>query len=83
MAAEHVYVPKPELTIFQDTFFECEIIKQENRNQYRLRVKSVQMGNGNELPDLTARNQDAIIIENSKKIFSSIESMKLASNERY
>ena len=83
MTTNVVYVPKPELTIFQDTFLECEVIKDESKNESRLRVRSVLMGNGNELPDLTASNQDSIIMVNKKKIFESIEQMNLAANDRF
>ena len=79
MQGNTVYVPKPELTFFQDTYLECEMIKVEDKNQYRLRVKSVLMGNGNPLPDLTARNEDSIIIVNKKKVFDSIANMKMES----
>ena len=79
MQGNTVYVPKPELTFFQDTYLECEMIKVEDKNRYRLRVKSVLMGNGNPLPDLTARNEDSIIIVNKKKVFDSIANMKTES----
>ena len=79
MQGNTVYVPKPELTFFQDTYLECELIKVEDKNQCRLRVKSVLMGNGNPLPDLTARNEDTIIIVNKEKVFDSIANMKMES----
>ena len=79
MQGNTVYVPKPELTFFQDTYLECEFIKVEDKNRYRLRVKSVLIGNGNPLPDLTARNEDSVIIVNKKKVYDSIESLKMGS----
>lgn len=79
MQGNTVYVPKPELTFFQDTYLECEFIKVEDNNRYRLRVKSVLIGNGNALPDLTARNEDSVIIVSKKKVFDSIESLKMGS----
>lgn len=82
MQGNTVYVPKPELTFFQDTYLECEFIKVEDKNRYRLRVKSVLIGNGNPLPDLTARNEDSVIIVNKKKVYDSIESLKMGSKNR-
>ena len=79
MSGNIVYVPKPELTLFQDTFLECEVIGSESFNRSKLRVKTVLMGNGSPLPDLTARNEDSIITESNRKLFSSIEELKLAS----
>ena len=83
MKGNTVYVPKPELTFFQDTYLECEFIKVEDKNQYRLRVISVLIGNGNPLPDLTAKNEDSIIIVNKKKVFDSIENMKTGSATQF
>ena len=79
MQGDTVYVPKPELTFFQDTYLECELIRVEDKNRYRLRVKSVLIGNGNPLPDLSARNEDSVIIVNKRKVFDSIESLKMGS----
>ncbi len=79
MQGSTVYVPKPELTFFQDTYLECELIRVEDKNRYRLRVKSVLIGEGKSLPDLTARNEDSVIIVNKKKVFDSIESLKMGS----
>lgn len=79
MQGSTVYVPKPELTFFKDTYLECELIRVEDNNQYRLRVKSVLIGDGKPLPDLSARNEDSVIIVSKKKVFDSIESLKVAS----
>jgi len=79
MSGNIVYVPKPELTFFQDTFLECEVIGAERFNRSKLRVKSVLIDNGKALPDLTAENEDSIITVSNRKLFNSIEELKLAS----
>ncbi len=79
MKGNIVYVPKPELTLFQDTFLECEVIGSESFNRSKLRVKSVLMGEGKSLPDLTARNEDSIITVSNRNVYNSIEELKLAS----
>ncbi len=79
MSGNIVYVPKPELTVFQDTFLECEVIGSESFNRSKLRVRSVLIDYGKPLPDLTARNEDSIITVSNRKLYNSIEELKLAS----
>ena len=77
-----VYVPKPKLTVFQDTFLKCEIIKEENNNEYRLKVISVHTGSAALLPDLTAEHEDEVITVKKKYVYDSIDAVKLALSER-
>ncbi len=77
MSNKEVFVPKPELTIFKDTFIKGEIIKDEG-SQYRIKIKSVHLKKGTELPDLTAEHENEIISVKKSKAHDDIQSVQLA-----
>ncbi len=80
--SEIVYIPKPEFTIFQDTFIKAEIIKEDTNGELRVKVISVHTGRGGLLPDLTAEHEDEMISVKKRHAYHSIEAMQLALSEK-
>jgi len=71
-----VYIPKPELTIYRDTFLKCVLVKEEKNQQSRLKIISVHTGKGGLLADLTAERVDEVLLVDNEDVFHSIEEMR-------
>ena len=73
-----VYTPRPELTIYRDTYLKCELVIKDENKQHRLKVISVHTGKGGLLADLTAQRADEIIMVGNKNVFYSLDEMHQA-----
>ena len=73
-----VYTPKPELTMYRDTYLKCELISKPDDKHCRLKVISVHTGKGGLLGDLTAEREDEIIQVNANKVYFSLDEMHQA-----
>ncbi len=73
---KNVYVAKPDLTIYHDTFLKCELINKETDGECKIKIISVHTGRGGLLTDLTAEHEDEIISVPKEHIFETIEAVK-------
>ncbi len=71
-----VFTPKPNLTIYRDTYLRCELICREDDEKARLKIISVHTGSGGLLSDLTAERVDEIILVDNDDVFYSLAQMK-------
>lgn len=71
-----VYTPKPELTMYRDTYLKCVLVDKEKNQQSRLKIVSVHTGKGGLLADLTAERVDEVIVVDNDDVFHNLEEMK-------